>query len=943
MAKLSWQELDRGRSHALSIALTLTGCLSAQRKGDNWMLRGLAIHQRTGMWCDFKTLRNGRWVGGRDAVSLVMHLKGCSEAEAVQWTKLFLQNPQYAGYGRSNGDYEDDDGETGDLGDPYIAARYAEAYEYRGLLVPIDGTPGATWIDQRLPGHGPYSSDDVAWLPPNIAHAGDGGVAFMLRCRGVTVGFELHLIDPIRCERSKIKKNRRMYWLDRGRRKGPVTFALFDPPLAQASKLTVGFCEGWFDQESIKRALPELQAVGVPGVHWLPRQQLTRGSTVYLFRDGDVAGSPADKLLITAADHFLLQPDVAVFITNPGQKPDGNKKDTNDYLIEGGIDAVRALRVQALPYKELSFDGRIIQLARMRDGSAEYDAGRRRLKEDRNDKDRDDPHRGIRLETIDKLVGAERIRLGIEDAKDAAASAAAADDETAWFGPIDLGTALQSCADYVGSQVLLPEQYRHLIALFIVFVHMCHQNKGHIRTCFHLKLQSKDPGAGKTELCTALAALLPGSVQTAQGYTAATLRRDILDAVLSGKPNPVLILDEADRLLVEGMITYLNGTTTRGTKVHLNVAQPGGGWEKFELEPFGPAVISGIDDSPPTIASRQVLVFLQACSGEDIEAWQLANGVLLKDKPTEEELKAEEARLEKLEESAALAKAHVHACIKQYDQRLPTLRLRRYLQKQPARLTRNLLQLATIAQLADGEWPQRFEAAVKLMFSVQHEATELTRLLTSIRQAFHDQPEEPERGNGQSDRRLANSRDRMSLPTLIRHLTAELHEDWSRLAELTWRWIARQLLNELDPPGTFEWKTGPRGKQIKHTGYYRAQFEQAWKRHRIPEPTDPDSGRDFDAWQQQQQQPDDSYISPIVSAVGATGDTGPTTDPDVAPVAPATDTIGENYIPPADDLVATVRQLHRDNPGKKLAWLAKQVRQPHARVKAILEAGEAPG
>jgi hypothetical protein len=245
------------------------------------------------------------------------------------------------------------------------------------------------------------------------------------------------------------------------------------------------------------------------------------------------------------------------------------KRDTNDVLLAGGPAAVRALFRNAKPYTDLSFDGRILQLALLND--REYDAARQKLWED-NKKS------GIRMPTIDDLVKKARARLDLEATAAAAAKGAgAADDASAWVGPVSLPEALEQVASVIDDHVLLPAPYRHLVALFVFFAHLCFRNRGHIRTCFLLKLQSKSPGSGKTELCLTLGKLLPGSnVQTRQGYTAATLRQDILAAMEDDQPTPIVILDEADQLLLGSMVPYLNATTTRGTRVDWNVQLPSG-------------------------------------------------------------------------------------------------------------------------------------------------------------------------------------------------------------------------------------------------------------------------------------------------------------------------------------------------------------------------------
>jgi hypothetical protein len=313
--RLSKEELLHSVSFGYEIAALLTGGGHVRSDRDNWLFpTGLSVHKSLGLWCDLKAVRNGRPVGGRSMVALWCHRKGCTEAEAVQAIKLFLK--AHPGFGRITGEQVEDDGESGSLDEPHNAALDAMAHELQGLRQPIESTPGEAWVRGRLPGYGAFNFEDIAWVPPGLLSGADGAVLFTLRCLGTVVGYECHLIDPVRAERTAIKKNRLMYWLDRGRRQGPVTFADLPPPVAQNGPITVGFTEGWFDQESARLSKLKLPVIGVPGVHWLKRLEVPRGSTVYLFSDGDALDSPAHQQLIGAADHFLMQ-DAKVFITDP--------------------------------------------------------------------------------------------------------------------------------------------------------------------------------------------------------------------------------------------------------------------------------------------------------------------------------------------------------------------------------------------------------------------------------------------------------------------------------------------------------------------------------------------------------------------------------------------------------------------------------------------------
>jgi hypothetical protein len=227
----------------------------------------------------------------------------------------------------------------------------------------------------------------------------------------------------------------------------------------------------------------------------------------------------------------------------------------------------------------------------------------------------------------------------------------------------------------------------------------------------------------------------------------------------------------------------------------------------------------------------------------------------------------------------------------------------------------------------------------------------LARLLTGIRQALHDQPPfEPAKMNGQFSPRAPDDQERISLPTLINHLKGNPHEVWQQMfsrGDLTWHWVGNQLRNELEPAGTQTWWTGPEYGRSKHTGYYASQFEQAWRRHQIPEPVGAAVDTELEEWRKRQDADFDAAndaLSPIAPTKGAAGAAVEEEIPSTtaAPAAPDETPIGKEVpedLP--DSLEAAVLALHEAHPQRSVAWLAKQLGQAKTRVQKILNGGEA--
>jgi hypothetical protein len=774
-----------------------------------WTLR-----RSDGAWYNFKL-----GVGGYSTVELVRLLFGYSIVASADYVRHWLDT--HPGYGPNDhdGDDEDEDGQDTDVAQPHVARNLHLANRFASLWQPHGNTCVARWIDKRgLDAH-TYTVDEIRYLPPNIARAGDAAALFPFYCGDERIGFELNYVDPVHCTRPPTKVQRLSYYLRRGFR-GAVTFTPYTPSKIKSAE-PVLVCEGWTDTQSVRLIYPRRLVIGTPGVGWWPHLAFAKGDTVILCCDGDAHDSPAAKKVIEAIDHFLLMGCVVLVVEMPPAE------DCNSILQKEGVVGLKVLIEAATPRIALSIRGEFAKAAKIQD-RVEREAYYWKIKERF-------PELHLKISIINEEV--DKLRAGGN--KEAPKPE---DGVPTWDGPIDLNKALQACTETLGALALAAEPYKHVAALWVAFVHLCYQNMGNIQTCFHLKLQSQDPGAGKTQFGLAIGLFLPSVIPPQEGFTKATLVRSFYEATQAGQPNPVMILDEADRnLAVEGVVTFINATTTRGVTLEFNLSMGDGQWLKVTLEPFGPMLICGLGDSPPTVASREVMLWMRPYDAEELQAWRIGNGELIEtDETTDAQREAEEKRQAEIAQTAEQARAHLMAWAKRFEGRLPRPLLPEYLKRLPGRISESWLQLLAIARLAGGDWPQRVEQAAELVFGTAREVSILVRLLTSIRQALHDQPPVVQNASGgKPPVRPASDQERITFPDLIAHMRGDPLEDWKRSydrGELTPRWIRLQLLHEVEGGKPAVWWTGPKHNRKHHHGYTRTQLEDAWRRHRIPEP-----------------------------------------------------------------------------------------------------------
>jgi len=787
------------RTWALDIVDTLLGHPTVtELLHDRRYPNGLLVHRRTGIWNWFS-----KGKGGHSLIPLIALLTDGSYANAVLWARAW----RAAHPGRGGCDGADPGPDEDSASEAIREANQARCRELLDQCVPIEGTPGHRYLLGRLPG----APDDfqfpdfVRWLPSNIARYGEGAIATLLHAGDVVGGLELRFITE-QGEKSRIEPTSQIFKLEVSDRAKAATIGRLPSPTelkatyAKANTPPLLICEGLPDFLSLQLALPEYTVIALPGVSILLLLWLAKGVRITVCRDGDLPGSAPDKALIAGIDALLLQ-GAEVSVTSP---PEG--KDSNDVLQEGGIAELRALVNAATP-ASLSLEGEGIRCANLSD--IEYENVRKptaaRLK--------------VRAPALD-IARNEALRRRSRHAKQEAEQAE--QTAAAWSGDINLNKALETAISGLKKHIVMPEHDLAVGCLFTVHCHLCRRDAVGMQLATHLKAQSRTPGSGKTSFLEKLAALLPDNEMLSK-YTPAYFVRAFHDAAAEGRSPPIMVIDEADRNISEGdpMVTLLNAATRRGSaNAGQMMAAAGNKWNADDVNFFGPVLIAGIDDDPPTVRDRAILLLLDKALGHEMPAH-----VLTSERP---DLVQEAPELTE-------AKAHIAAWAS-IQTGAPTCKCPDFLLQQPDRTVRNWWLLYAIANAAGGRWPNLIETAAKAALGRERPLVQLERLLLSIKRCF-DKQDDVVRSKGAADRaanRAANDKDRVETQTLLVFLNAEIGEEWNRANRggiVTEYWLRDRLLNLLKPRGSQHWHTGAGKLRKDHYGYERHQFEDAWLRH----------------------------------------------------------------------------------------------------------------
>jgi hypothetical protein len=401
----------------------------------------------------------------------------------------------------------------------------------------------------------------------------------------------------------------------------------------------------------------------------------------------------------------------------------------------------------------------------------------------------------------DEGIGREVVPLGILEQ-------AEADQHPPFDG--DLATLLDDVRAYVARFVFADACALDLLALYVLHTHAVDTG----RTAVYINLTSAEPGSGKSTVLEILELVVRMPVlMEAMTSTAALFR--LLDKT------PTLLLDEVDTVFsprpgdkTEEMRGILNSGYRKGKRIY-RVANPASDRVRA-YQPFGPKVMAGLRELPPTLAHRCFSIHLRRALPEeigedfDVDVDEIvATGETLKQRCEAWAEYAEDAMRDPLRKPS----------------KLPELDVRRNQLAAP---------LLRIADLAGGEWGRRARVAV-ISIGTDVNASPLheqgIRLLEAIRDAYDGDYLE---------------RDPLTCAELCGLLNDQAeYGKWNEGKGIT----TRQLGQKLRPYGILARSIRRKGAKLGN-GYHRAVFEDAWTRYlgqAEADPEDDDLGED-DLW-----------------------------------------------------------------------------------------------
>jgi hypothetical protein len=774
----------RLRTWAIEITQTLLGDTGVIQGND---LRfkgrgGFVVHRRTGAWYCHAEAR-----GGYSTVALIAFLRDCTSLDADQWGVAWLQ--AHPGDGSCAGNVDDTDASAA-----HTAANDMTAHAVLDAAVPLTGAraaPAVAYLSSRglqvpYPVTLRYLPDDI-WLE-QVHRPGEGALVAELHAHGALLGVQITWLNPLGAKSLHV----------------PVreTFRFVDPRAkASVFSLAVSKDQVWNAEHAPARVLvecvedalscyvaglaPRIDAtLGTGGMHHV---EVHAGEQLVVFRDGDAAGSPADKGLIAGIDRLLIEgATVRVTATPP-------EEDANSLLQGRGVEGVRETLAGATQ-ATLSINGEITRLARLE--QLDYDQQRTKIARKFN----------IRVGTLDDEVKQAR------PSRPAAEGNGSIPADEPWEGDVELGDVLDKALVQTRRYIVAEDTLLATIVIWCAHTHTVHNDEVRLQRTPRLAIQSRVKGSGKTttlEIVRELSArgLLRGS------YTASSIFRTI-DLL-----KPTYCLDEADRILRDDksdLVAVLNNGDRRASAmVERSVPAPDGGWQVEIFNTWGAVAFAGIDELPETLQDRSVSARLRKV---------LANAV-------PEHLR-DGTSIELVELRRQLA-AWGSALTELPDPELPEILLHR-----AGRVGDCWRPLIAIADLAGGQWPALIRKAAENAAVTPGRPSELERLLASIRRAFEAQAEKDAArraaGDKSDDKDWPDNQHRLRTPTLLTALLGEQDEDWNtahRGRPVTAYYLKDQLRHLLEPPGAQDWWTGSKDQRTHHSGYHRLQFTKVWETH----------------------------------------------------------------------------------------------------------------
>ncbi len=343
--------------------------------------------------------------------------------------------------------------------------------------------------------------------------------------------------------------------------------------------------------------------------------------------------------------------------------------------------------------------------------------------------------------------------------------------------PVNLAAYLEAVRAYATRYVSFPSEHEPVaFALWIAHAHVPEL----FDTSPILAVTSAEMRSGKTRVLDVAEMLVPTP------YRVVTPSEAVVYTVLSQRPRPTLLLDEADAIFgartaerYEGLRAILNAGNKQGTPV-LRVKLEGRRREVEAFDVYGPKAVAGIGNLPPTVADRSIPIRMRRRAPSEAVA----------------KFRNRTARAEA--EAITLDWSRVTV--------VPDVTVPEELNDRAADSWEPLI---AVADAAGGSWPAMARlAAVALSSEDESPVSVGMRLLSEIKDVFGDE-------------------DHLTTGELLRRLHDLDNAPWGD-------WYgsplsARALAKLLDP-----YRVGPRHRRMGDRtmrGYFRSDFLDAWTRY----------------------------------------------------------------------------------------------------------------
>ncbi len=523
----------------------------------------LSVGPGTGLWYDHAVGE-----GGRDALSLLQHLRAENPAE---WAFRFLI--EHEGTGGLTDDPSDHAVEA-------LAASSAAAQYFLEAATPIADTPAAVYLASRGI-DGPYP-DTLKFV--HEARQGEGAMLAVVSGPNGPTAIQVTYLDAAG-HKSTTQPQRRIYRLQPDW-SGPGCFSL---TVADGPARTV-IAEGVEDAFSLYQAGAGATVIASLGIGNLGKAPLKPDLSVVVFRDGDDPNSPAAKGLAKGVDRLILQ-GAAVAVTDT---PLG--EDANSILQSDGPSVLLAL-VDAAARADLSIDGHVERCADL--SATEYEEARTALAKEL----------GVRVSFLDKQVKARRRETEGEDVPQ---NALGIEEIVAWPDPVVLVDVLDDAAENLALYVAAGPALINTAVLWAAHTHILDM----INVSPRLAAQAAGPGCGKTVAMEAIGNLVPRPL-TASSITAASVFRIIEET------QPTLLLDEADQMLADRnspLVAVLNSSHRKSSAFVIRTEEVlPGQFQPVRFSTWAAVMFAGIRELPPTLQDRSIVLFLRRAKPGEIK------------------------------------------------------------------------------------------------------------------------------------------------------------------------------------------------------------------------------------------------------------------------------------------------------------------------------------